>query len=311
MVVILRLAKQDSRSVLFAGAISSFALVFCGVSTSCTPAPTSPIVAPSTTLEVPRIADGGAGAEPAVTKNGVRFGRVPPAVGVKWAVTVDARSEASHPDPSAPGGASVQLSEYVSEYTVEILEVNGPAPSKVRLAFEKNVQSYQGNDKATSIDGKTYVVQAIEPHVLDTSGTGALEEEAQRVLDVFPDLGTRTQIDQVLPDIAMQFGEERHELAGAVLHVIHPRAWTLTRGTAVLSRVDEADPKNGPVGVFAITIDARGQSGIRMDVKGEARIRLRDARLVGIALDGTYDHPKGALATEPGKFALRRTVRDL
>jgi hypothetical protein len=122
------------------------------------------------------------------------------------------------------------------------------------------------------------------------------------VLDVLPDLGTRTQIDQVLPDSAMAIGEERHELAGAILRVIHPRAWTLTRGTAVLSRAETEEA------VFTITLDATSQSGLRVNVKGEARVRLRDARLTSLELEGTYDSPS---SPAPGTFSLHRTVRDL
>jgi hypothetical protein len=264
-----------------------------------------------TTLEVPRL-DGGATANgPENSGTGVRFGRVPPTPGAKWAVTVEARSEANHADPlGGPTAMSAQLSEYISEYNVEILATNGPAPSRVRLVFEKNIQRYQGVDKATVIDGKSFIVEAAAPHVRDNAtGNAASEEETQRVLDVFPDLGTRTQIDQVLPDIAMAIGEERHELAQAILRVIHPRAWTMNRGSAVLARVD------GDAAVFAIAVDATGQSGLRMDVKGEARIRIRDARLASIALEGTYDHPKGSVApgdpSEPGHFVLRRIVRDV
>ena len=60
--------------------------------------------------------------------------------------------------------------------------------------------------------------------------------------------------------------------------------------------------------VFAIVIVATSKaSGVHMDVKGEARIRTRDSRLVGLALDGAYDHDD---ATK-GSFVLRRVIRDL
>lgn len=266
------------------------------LATACTPAASPPpVVEPS--LDVPRL-DGGAAESPA-SGVGVRFGRLAPRVGARWAVSVEAKSTATDPQ----GGE--QRSEYVSAYNVEILETNGPAPSRVRLAFERNVQRYQGVDKATPIDGKTYVVDATAPHVRDATGGGAAaEDETQRVLDTFPDLGTRTQIDQVLPDSAMAIGDERHELAAAILRVIHPRAWSLNKGTAVLAKAEAEEA------VFTIAIDATSQTGLRMDVKGEARVRLRDARLTTITVAGTYDHAKGS-AEEPGSFALRRVVRDL
>jgi hypothetical protein len=235
----------------------------------------------------------------------VRFGRPKPTIGSRWRVVVSAKSNTSDPQ----GG--VQRSEYLSAYTVEVLGTNGPAPSHVRIAFEQNVQRYQGIDKATVVDGKTYILDTDLPPdgssrspVRDASGMAPSAEETERVLDVLPDIGTRTQIDQVLPDAAMAIGEARHELAGAILRVIHPRAWTLNDGTAVLVRTD------GDEAVFAIGIDATGSNGLRMVVKGEAKVRLRDARLTQIAVDGSYDLPKGS-ASDPGTFSLRRTATDL
>jgi len=260
---------------------------------ACSPAASSPpVVEPA--LDVPRL-DGGSVSP---STGGIRFGRVPPVVGARWGVSVEARSALADPQ----GGT--QVSEYISSYTVEVLATNGPAPSRVRLAFDKNVQRYQGIDKATAVEGKSYVVVDAPPHVRDDAGGAASEDEAQRVLDMFPDLGTRTQIDQVLPDAAMEIGDSRNELAGAVLRVIHPRAWTLNAGTAVLARTD------GQEAVFTIAIDATGTNGLRMDVTGEARVRLRDARLSRISLDGTYV-PTNDSALERGTFALRRIVRDL
>ena len=267
-------------------------LPFAFALSACPPAASPPpVVEPG--LDVPRL-DGGSLSP---STGGIRFGRVAPVVGARWGVSVEARSALADPQ----GGT--QLSEYLSSYTVEILATNGPAPSRVRLAFERNVQRYQGIDKATAVDGKSYVVVDVPPHVRDDAGGAAPEDEAQRVLDMFPDLGTRTQIDQVLPDAAMEIGDSRNELAAAVLRVIHPRAWTLNAGTAVLARTD------GEEAVFTIAIDATGTSGLRMDVTGEARVRLRDARLSRISLDGTYVHVNGS-ASEPGTFTLRRTVRD-
>jgi hypothetical protein len=218
-------------------------------------------------------------------------------VGDRWKVSVLAQSSAKAGDPP-----EMQVSEYVSEYSVKILETNGPAPSRLALSFETNMYRYQQRGAMpTVIDGKQYIVDANAPHVRDPLGAAAPAEEVQRVLDVVPDLGTRTQVDQLLPESAMAIGEARDELAGGILRVIHPRAWTLEKGTAVLERtVDEE-------AVFSITLDATGGNGIRMDVKGEARVRIKDARLTSIALDGTYTHA----SDEPGTFTLRRFVKDL
>lgn len=288
-----RAAGGIVRSVRSAGvSLLALATLLAPALPACAPA-ASPAPVAEPTLDVPRI--GSAGVEP--VSQGIRFGRSAPAVGARWSVMVDARSAA--PDPQ--GGT--QLSAYLSSYSVEVLAIHGPAPSRVRLRFDKNLHRYQGIDTATSIDGKTYVFDAVPPYVRDGAGSPVPEDEVERVLDIFPDLGTRTQVDQVLPDAAMEIGEARDELAGAILSVIHPRAWTLDAGSAVLARAEGGDA------VFAVAIDATGKSGLRMRVKGEARVRLRDARLTLIAVDGTYA-PGGGGASETGTFSLRRTVRD-
>lgn len=95
----------------------------------------------------------------------------------------------------------------------------------------------------------------------------------------------------------------RSELAAALLRAIHPRAWSLQAGTATLARV-AADSA-----VFDVTLDAASESGLHLEVSGEARVRLTDAQLVELALDGRYETVAGAGAAEPpGTFSLRRTV---
>lgn len=270
---------------------------------ACSPtASRPPVVEP--VLDVPRLAGGNT--QSPSSGSGVRFGRSPITVGSKWAVATDARSVITMTDPL---GAQVQVSEYVSRYTVEVLDVEGPAPTRVRLSFQQNVQRYQSIDKPTVIDGKTYVIDRAPPHVRDEAGARASEDEEQRVLDVFPDLGTRTQIDQVLPESAMEIGQERHELADAILRVIHPRAWTMTKGkgTASLARTEGQGLESGSA-VFEVSLDADGQNGVHMEVKGDAHVRLRDAKLVSLSLAGAY---RLGTEREVGTFTLKRTVVDL
>ncbi len=228
---------------------------------------------------------------------GVRIRRVSPVVGAKWNVAVHADSEA--PDVQA----GTQHSKYVSEYRVEVLAIDGPAIASVKLHFDRNVQIYQDEEKPTAINGKTYVVSRSAPFVSDESGSPAPDDEKQRVLDVFPDLGTRTRIDEVLPDEPMNIGDRRDELAGAILRTIHPRAWKLEKGRAVLSR------EAGTEVVFSVAIDATSESGLSMKLEGEANVRVADARLSSLTLSGTYVTAKAP--DEKGRFLLRRTVTDV
>lgn len=262
---------------------------------ACSPAGRGSSVAPTEPpLDIPPLHD--AAAAPADDEGTVRFRRAPPTVGARWIVSTHAESRTADP-ASGP-----EISAYTSEYEVLILAVSGPAPSRVRLHFDTNVHSYRGAEKPTVLNGRSYVVDTNAPYVHGEGDAAVSEEERERVLDVFPDLGTRTRIDEVLPDDAMHVGQKRDDLAAAILRVIHPRAWTLAAGQATLARAagDEA--------VFTVSLDATSGSGIRMKVEGEARVRLRDARLTGLALDGTYGHASSSTA---GSFTLRRTVRDV
>jgi hypothetical protein len=226
--------------------------------------------------------------DPSAPAGHVRFGHPLPVVGQAFRVRVEARSLSAE-----------QLSTYVSEYRVEILAVEGPAPSRVSLAVLRNRHTLLGQETPTSIEGRAYVVDARAPHVR-VDGAAAEEEQAQRVLDLFPDLGTRARLDEVLPDDFMRLGERRDEVAAAVLRTVHPRAWTLRAGTATLRRVE------GEHAVFALALDAESASGLRMQVEGEARVRTASARLDELSLTGGYDGPSrdgGA-----GRFTLQRSV---
>lgn len=260
-----------------------------GFALACTPAAQSTRAPVEAALMVPPLNDAGPG-RPAET--GVRFGRTAPAVGMRWAVSTRAESRGADGD---------QRSRYESDYTVEVLAVEGPAPSRVRLRFDRNVGIFRDAERPTTVHGNTYVVEGTAPFVRDEAGRAASENETERVLDVFPGLGTRTRIDEVLPEEAMAVGESRDDLAQALLRLIHPRLWKLAAGRATLARVEDGDA------VFAVTLVAESPaSGLKMEVKGEAKIRARDSRLVALDLEGAYDDGDAAA----GAFTLRRRVRD-
>lgn len=272
-------------------------LLFLFAGLSCVPPAQAPAVAVTPDLVIPRL-DPGQGGRPSGAGDGVRFGHPAATVGAAWTVEVRASSRSAD---AAQSPSAEQVSEYESDYRVEVLAVAGPAPSRVRLTFARNVHSFQGNPTPTVIHGKEYIVDARVPHVRAGTDTGTSLAETDRVLDVFPDLGTRDRIDQVLPDDAMRIGERHDDLAGAILRVIHPRAWTLREGSATLDRAD------GEQAVFTLSIDAAAENGLHMQVTGEARVRLADARLSELTLSGRYE--RQSPAEPPGTFAMHRTVR--
>ncbi len=193
----------------------------------------------------------------------------------------------------------MQVSSFESEVEVEVLAVEGGAASRMALTFRKSVHVYQGTPTETVLAGRTYVVDRAAPQVRDAKGEAASADETQRVLDAFPDLGTRHRIDEVLPDAPMRIGERRDDLARALLRDLHPRAWTLDSGTAVLSRADDEHA------TFAVTLEATSEAGLHMRVEGEAHLRLADGRLSALTLAGAYEVPDGHPA---GSFSLRRTT---
>lgn len=244
-------------------------------------------------LDVPRLDPSAPGAGvPAGA--GAIFTRIAPRIGDQSEVRIEARSVIEDP-PNAQ-----QLTEYESRYTVEVLETRGPAPSRVRLVFAKNVQRYQGIDRATEIDGKTYEVALGASEVRGAGGVPVTSEESKRVLDAYPDLGLRAPVDQTLPDGPMPVGEARDGLAAALLRLVHPRAWALDAGQATLARVE------GEEAIFAVTLRSTSQlTGMKIAVEGEAHVRLRDTRLVGLTLDGKYTLAEG---DAEGTFHYARTV---
>lgn len=284
-------AVKATPSIVNAAATKRALMISCvGFALACTPRSPTTNAPIETALTVPLLNDGGAASN---ATGGIRFRRQPAKAGDHWSVSMRAESRT---------GDGEQVSRYESDYTVEVLAVEGPAPSRARLRFDRNVNVYQDAERPTVVHGNTYVVDVAEPYVRDASGGAAAEVEAERVLDVFPDLGTRARIDQVLPEDAMAIGEARDDLAAALLRVIHPRAWQLDQGKASLARVE------GGAAVFAVTISANSKQGVRMTVKGEAHVRVSDSRLVLLTLEGTYD--AGARDATTGAFTLRRGVRD-
>ena len=240
------------------------------------------------TLEVPHLDAGGIVAS---ASEGVRFGRENAKVGAR-----------SHQHVLAKSVWDEQTASYESEFVLEVLAVDGPAPSRVKIEFRKNESFDNVSHQATSVDGHAYIVDVHAPHVV-LAGTSAApsEDEVQRVTDVVPDLGTRTQIDQVLPDDAMRIGEHRDDLTHAIARILHPRIWSVDKGSAILSRTDHGEA------VFQIAMDARSSAtGMKIAVRGEARVRLRDARLEGFTLKGDFTRANG----EKGEFSVERRVRD-
>jgi hypothetical protein len=275
-------------AVFVVGALSSV------LGAECTPASApNALTAPIPSLAGPRLAADAT--EP--PRAGVRFERRPASVGARTHVTV--RAESRWEDAQSQPQESI----YESDFEVEVLAVAGPAPSRVRVRFDTNQSRYQGLPRPTSIHQKTFLVDVVPPYVRDASGAAAPEEQAQRVLDVFPDLGTRARIDEALPDEPIAIGETRDALAAAILRILHPRIWIAETTHATLERFEGASGE----AVFALAIDAASrETSVRLALTGEARIVARESRLTSIVLHGAYEVGD---AGAPGTFRYERRIR--
>jgi hypothetical protein len=240
-------------------------------------------------LDIPSLGSVDAGA------GGARFVREPERVGARWRVAVRA---ATH-EQDRPDG---QDTRYESDLDVETLAVSGLATTEVRVRVLRNAYVYSGVEKPNPIAGKSYVVGISEPFVRDGTGGAAAPSEAERLLDIFPDLGTRTRLDEALPDGTLAIGERRDEVARAVLRIIHPRAWQDDAASATLARVENGDA------VFDVELSAHdtGGSAQNFDVRGVVRVRLRGTKLVAITLEGTYANVAGGKSE--GTFTYERRI---
>jgi hypothetical protein len=285
--------RNSLAPAVFAAFAAAFTLAGCPRS-----AESPPPSAAAVELDVPRVgASAGAGivgGEP-TDPNAVRFGRESAKVGAR-----------SHQHVLARSLWNEQHASYESEFVIEVLAIEGASsggwPSRVKIEFRKNESFDNVSHQATSIDGHTYLVDVHAPHVLDAA-TNAVpsEDEVARVTDVLPDLGTRAQIDQILPDTAMRIGEHRDDIAKAIARILHPRIWNVDQGSAVLARTEQGEA------VFQVALDATSSATkMKIAIKGDARVRLRDARLEGFALAGEFVRPNG----ERGELHVERTVRD-
>jgi hypothetical protein len=259
------------------------------LATACTPAaPAAPTV-DTTPLDIPHLDGGGA-----PRREGTRFAHPTAALGARWHLSV--RADSSWTDAQQ----RPQRSVYSSEVDLDVLATNGAAASRVRVVFVTNRSSYQGLDTPTSIDGKSYIVDVGEPRVSSAAGGSVSEDEAQRVLDVLPDLGTRGPVDEAMPDEPLAAGDACDGLAVALARLMHPRAWRAENAHASFVRSESG------VGVFAVSLVAVSNlQPIRMDLRGEATVRIGDSRLASAHLEGTYDVED---AGAPGAFVYERRV---
>jgi hypothetical protein len=248
---------------------------------------------PAAALEVPKLAAASAAPALADAPDSVRFGRVAPRVGDHTHTLVLAKS--TYVDPRS--GPPALVEQYDSEFDEDVLAVNGPAATRVKVTFQRNETFDNVNTQPTVIAGKSYWVDVAPPLVADAQTQVAPSaEEVTRVLDIIPDLGTRTTIDQVLPDHPLKLGENRDALAGAILRILHPRFWTLAKGTAVLKSVTRDRKEDMATFDLAVTATS-SNSGMTIDLKGMVKIRLRDSKLAQFVLEGTFTRPSGETGT--------------
>lgn len=267
---------------------------------ACPAAPLAPAPRSAPDLVIPRLDRGAGTSEP--TGEGPRFGHPPATVGTTWTVEQEASSRS--PDPG--GGVGEQRSLYESKFRVEVLQVDGPVPALVRVVILRNVRTFQNRVTPSAIEGKSYVIDALSMNVQSELGDPVGTLDREQLVDLVPELGRRSPVEQALPDAPLPVGARDDDLSRALLRVLHPRSWNFRDGSAVLVRVEAGHA------VFRVEIEGQADgldgNGLKLDVHGEARIRLADSRLTLFSLDGRYELPGAAATNPPGTFELRRTV---
>lgn len=228
----------------------------------------------------------------------MRFHRVPLAPGMRW--TTQTRAESFGDD----GTGNERVATYLSEYNVEVLSAQAGVPTRVRVHFARSVDEVPGATLPRYIHGKTYVVDAQGPTVEAEGGGAAPPHEAERVLDVFADIGTRMRVDEALPETPMRIGDRCDGLASAILRILNPRSWKEESATATLARVE------GPNGVFAFAFEASTVSGMLLKLEGQAWVRMSDARLVQARGEGTFRIIDADPETRTSRFRVERITTE-
>lgn len=108
----------------------------------------------------------------------------------------------------------------VTRQTVEVLEINDRAPTKIRVTYEEKTERAKedGEDKVqvSPLTGRTYVVEAVDGRVVVT-GEGPLSAvEETRVVKDYRRLGQPDPFVSAIPARELKAGEEVPELAATL-----------------------------------------------------------------------------------------------
>lgn len=233
-------------------------------------------------LDIPTLAAPASSRAPEDAGPSVTIRRRPARAGDRWRVTVKADSR------EQTSWGFEEHATYDTAYDVEVLAIEGAAPSRLRVHYDHNVRTSRGQETRTPVDGQTYLVEAAQKlRVVDGGELATRPDEAQLVSDMFPDLGAPGSVESSLREGALRVGDRQDGLARAVARLVHPRAVTLESGSATVARLE------GDRLELALDMVLVWQMGSRAALKGKALVRS-DGLLLRVALEGAFEDEDAA-----------------
>jgi hypothetical protein len=104
-------------------------------------------------------------------------------------------------------------------------------------------------------------------------------------LDIVSDIGMRGAMDAAIPDRPLAKGDSVDAFAPALVRVLQPRTWHFESGHALVSEVTDHE------GVFYVGLHVRTDSGNKLSLRGEARVRRADRMVTAVQLEGDFVGP--------------------
>lgn len=170
---------------------------------------------------------------------------------------------------------------------VEVLALNGDAPSKVKVTYgtvEKKMTE-GGKDKgakASPISGKTYIVDSAggKISVTDPSGKPAPSQEAHEVEKHFKSLGKPDPLTASIPTTPLKPGDKVDAMANAIGEYLN-RDSEKNEGVKVSNVNVTFKEQSGDEGIFdiALTVSKEDKEmGLAIDLKGNVHALVKTSQ---------------------------------
>jgi hypothetical protein len=202
-------------------------------------------------------------------------------------VRVKTRAQSSYPGKDGvPEGEA-----YVSDYELVASKVDGDAITEASVVFHENERhawngqndDYNYAPKDTPLAHKKVRVIAEPLSVRDEAGAVVSGDVERLTLDIVSDIGMRGAMDAAIPDRPLAKGDAVDAFAPALVRVLQPRTWHFVSGRAFVKELTDHE------GFFDVALRVRTDSGNKLELKGEARVRRKDRLVTAVQLEGGFE----------------------